>query len=78
MLLALIALLSTADAHPVRQPPQHHAAHVTVVTHPTFHWVFSHYDRWGRWIPGHWITVVQHDEIVCRRDREGRTYCEVI
>jgi hypothetical protein len=78
MLLALIMLLSTADAHPTRHPTQRPVPHVTVVTHPSFHWVNSHYNKWGRWIPGHWVAIVQRDEIVCRRDREGRTYCEAI
>jgi len=60
MLLALIMLLSTADAHPTRHPPQRPVPYVTVVTRPSFHWV----------------TIVQRDEIVCRKNREGRTYCE--
>ena len=73
MLLALIAFLSTADAHPVRHHPN-------VVVHiaplrPTYHWVTSHYNRWGQWIPGHWSIDERVENITCITDKYGRTNC---
>lgn len=75
MLLALIMLLSTADAHPARHPPQRPVSYVTVVTRPSFHWVNSHYNRWGRWIPGHWSVNESIETITCITDKYNRTVC---
>jgi hypothetical protein len=72
MLLALITLLFTADAHPT----QHHSNAVIHITPPrtTYHWVSSHYNKWGRWIPGHWALDKNVETIVCATER-NRTVC---
>lgn len=75
MILALVALLSTASAHSARYsaPP--------VVIHEApgrdLHWVSAHFDRWGRWIPGHWISSGAVEIIECRADRRGVISCIV-
>jgi hypothetical protein len=74
MLLAIIAMLSVSEAHPIHRPPP--VVHVAP-PRPDFHWVSSHYDRWGRWIPGHWATAAEFDIMVCRLDREGRMRCDI-
>ena len=77
MLLALIALLSTADAHPNRNPDRHHhnvAVHITPPRY-TYHWVSSHYNKWGRWIPGHWAVNESIETITCITDKYNRTVC---
>ena len=54
MLLALIAILSAAEAHPVshHQKFEHHVAH-----RPVFYWVRGYYTRAGYWAPGRWVRV---------------------
>ena len=77
MLLAIIATLSFAEAHPARHP-SHAAVHVeTEVRHIT-HWVGAHYDRHGRWVPGHWVTVPRVIREICRIGKGGRTWCTTI
>lgn len=77
MILALIALLSSAEAHPLRYAPPPVVIHAAVAPHREIHWVEAHFDRWGRWIPGHWISNIPQDVIDCRIDRRGIVSCIV-
>jgi hypothetical protein len=76
MLLALIALLSTADAHPANH--QHRPRPAVVYVEPLyyeFHWVRAHYNRFDRWVPGHWERN-DVEVLICHSDREGRLHCD--
>ena len=77
MILALIALLSTAEAHPPRYAPPI-VIHAVPSPRREIRWVDSHYDRWGRWIPGHWVSTEPRDVIDCRIDRRGLVSCIVL
>jgi hypothetical protein len=77
MLLAIIASLSLAQAHPVHRPV-HVVVHVETEVHPISRWVNAHYDRWGRWVPGHWTTVPHVVQEICHTGRDGHTWCEII
>lgn len=77
MLLALIAFLSTADAHPAHRPPLRPPVAVYVSSsHDQFRWVRGHYNRYNRWVPGHWARN-EAKVLVCYSDREGRLHCDV-
>lgn len=77
MFLAIIAMLSSADAHPVaRHYPITVRSEAVVGT--VTRWVEPHYDSHGRWIRGHWITVPRIVHEICRIEPNGRTWCKIV
>lgn len=77
MLLAIITVLNIAQAHPAHRPPPP-VVHVETQVHPVHRWINAHYDRWGRWVPGHWVVVPRTEVEVCSTDRRGITWCGTI
>lgn len=69
-----------AHAHPVEHPPAPYAQ-VVVYAAPTSRWVHGHYDRWGYWVPGRWVTAqIRHVSFPapardCHRHRNGHAHC---
>lgn len=78
MLLSLILLFSSANAHPVHHRP--HPAEVVRVA-PEYHreirWIETHYNRYGRLILGHWVVVDDFSIVECRENRYGAVSCIV-
>ena len=76
MLFALISLLFTADAYPAHHQHRPRAAVVYVTpAHYEFHWVRAHYNRFDRWVPGHWERNGT-EVLVCYSDRKNRLHCD--
>jgi len=78
MLLSLILLVSSANAHPVRHQ-EHPPAIVRTLPgdHREIRWVKTHYDKYGRLILGHWAVVDNFSIVTCRENRHGTINCIV-
>ena len=78
MLLSLILLISSANAHPVRHQPQHaEAVRTASEHHREIRWVETHYNRYGRLILGHWAVIDNFSIVECRENRHGTISCIV-